>query len=88
VLGAGGRPMAANPLSALVTRRSGRLSWWLRGAAEAGATSYRRGSSSRGTPGHYASGPVAARKLPRRRVVPHASSLRVGSASSGMPPSY
>ena len=62
--------MAANPLSALVTRRSGRLSWRLRGAAEAGATSYRRGSSSRGTPGHYAPGPVTARKLPRRRVGP------------------
>lgn len=62
--------MAANPLSALVTRRSGRLSWRLRGAAEAGATTYRRGSSSRGTPGHYAPGPVTARKLPRRRVGP------------------
>ena len=64
----GGEP--AVRIVSLATRRSGRLSWRLRGAAEAGATSYHRGSSSRGTPGHYAPGPVTARKLPRRRVGP------------------
>ena len=68
--GVAGRLPAANPLSAVVTRRSGRPSCWLGGAAAAAATLYRRGSSSRGTPGHYAPGPVTSRRLPRRRVGP------------------
>ena len=73
--GAAGRLVAANPLSALVTRRSGRLSRWLRGAAAPAAISWPRGSSSRGTPGQYAPRPATARRLPCRRVGPQGEQL-------------
>jgi hypothetical protein len=62
--------------------RSGNKTEWpafmrLRGAAEAGATLYRRGSSSRGTTGHYATNAASLALCVSRQPVPVTFRLRL-----------